>query len=75
MAARWIERRFERLIWKSRLISIVPVVLSLLGSVGCFVIGAVEDFNAFLVIMRLPSRPRALRPKQSPRWWEGLITS
>ena len=33
------------------LISIVPVVLSLLGSVGCFVIGAVEVFNAFLVIM------------------------
>ena len=53
MAARWIERRFERLIWKFRLISIVPVVLSLLGSVGCFVIGAIEVFNAFLVIMRL----------------------
>ena len=30
------------------------MVLSLLGSVGCFVIGAVEVFNAFLVIMRLP---------------------
>ena len=28
MAARWIERRFERLIWKFRLISIVPVVLT-----------------------------------------------
>ncbi len=28
MVARWIERRFERLIWKFRLISIVPVVLS-----------------------------------------------
>ena len=52
MVARWIERRFERLIWKFRLISIVPVVLSLLGSVGCFVIGAIEVFNAFLVIMR-----------------------
>ena len=72
MAVQWIERRFERLIWKFRLNSIVPVVLSLLGSVGCFVIGAIELFNAFLVIMRLP---RALRPKPSPRWWEGLITS
>ena len=30
------------------------MVLSLFGSVGCFVIGAVEVFNAFLVIMRLP---------------------
>jgi len=37
MTARWIERRLERLIWKFRPISIVPVVLSLLGSVGCFV--------------------------------------
>ena len=46
MVARWIERRFERLIWKFRLISIVPVVLSLLGSVGCFVIGAIEVFGA-----------------------------
>ena len=62
MAARSIERRFECLIRKFRLISIVPEVLSLLGSVSCFVIGAVEVFNAFLVIMRLP-------------WWEGLITS
>ena len=48
MAARWIERRFERLIWKFRLISIVPVMLNLLGSVGCFVIGAVEAFMPFL---------------------------
>ena len=48
MAARWIERRFARLIWKFRLISIVPVVLSLLGSVGYFVIGAVEVFTLSL---------------------------
>ena len=63
MAARWIERRFERLIWKFRLISIVPVVLSLLGSVGCFVIGAVEVFNAFLVIMRLPFTTKSVAAK------------
>ena len=63
MAARWIERRFERLIWKFRLISIVPVVLSLLGSVGCFVIGAVEVFNAFLVIMRLPFAANSVAAK------------
>ena len=48
MAAGWIERRFERLILKFRLISIVPVVLSLLGSVGCFVIDAAEVFKASL---------------------------
>ena len=58
MAARWIERRFEWLIWKFRLISILPMVLSLLGSVGCFVIGAIEESNAFLVIMRVPLSPK-----------------
>ena len=63
MAARWIERRFERLIWKFRLISIVPVVLSMLGSVGCFVIGAIEVFNAFLVIMRLPFTTKSVAAK------------
>ena len=63
MAARWIERRFERLIWKFRLINIVPVVLSLLGSVGCFVIGAIEVFNAFLVIMRLPFSTKSVAAK------------
>ena len=63
MAARWVERRFERLIWKFRLISIVPVVLSLLGSVGCFVIGAIEVFNAFLVIMRLPFSTKSVAAK------------
>ena len=40
-------RRFERLIWSFRLVSIVPVVLSLMGSVGCFLVGA-----------RNPSGPR-----------------
>ena len=57
MAARWIERRFERLI------SIVPVVQSLVGSVGCFVIGAIEIFNAFLVIMRLPFTAKSVAAK------------
>ena len=63
MAARWNERRFERLIWKFRLISIVPVVLSLLGSVGRFVIGAAEVFNALLVIMRLPFTTKSVAAK------------
>ena len=63
MAAPWIERRLERLIWKFRLISSVPVVLSLLGSVGCFVIGAVQVFNDFLVIMRLPFTAKSIAAK------------
>ena len=63
MAAQWIERRFERLIWKIRLISIVPVVLSLPESVGCFVIGAIEVINAFLVIMRLSFTTKSVAAK------------
>ena len=30
-----VERRFESMIWKFRLITLVPVVMSLLGSVSC----------------------------------------
>ena len=71
MAAQWIERRLERLIWKFRLISIVPMVLSLHGSAGCLVIGAVEVFNAFLVIMRWLSLPRSLQARPSPRCRDG----
>ena len=48
---------------KFRLISIVPVVLSLPGSFGCFVIGAIEVFNAFLVITRLPFTPKNVAAK------------
>ena len=75
MTARWIELRFESLIKKFLLISIVPVVLSLLGDVGCFVIVAVEFFNAFLVIIRLPFTAKSVPPRPSFRWSEGLITS
>ena len=39
------------------------MVLSLPGSVGCFVIGAVEAFNAFLVIMRLPFTAKSIAAK------------
>ena len=63
MAPRWIERRFERLIWKFRLVSIVPVVLSLLGSVGCFVIGAFEVVSAFFVILRIPFSSQSFAAK------------
>ena len=41
-----LERRFERLIWRFRLVSIVPVLLSLMGSVGCFLVGAREILQA-----------------------------
>ena len=53
----------ERLIWKFRLISIVPVVLSLLVSVGYFVIGAIEVFNAFFLIIRMPFYSNSIAAK------------
>lgn len=41
-----LERSFERLIWQFRLITLIPVVMSLLGSVSCFVIGTYSEFSA-----------------------------
>ena len=33
------ESRFEHLLWRFRLVTILPVVMSLLGSVSCFILG------------------------------------
>jgi len=41
------EKSFEVLIWRFRLVSILPVVMSLLGSVGCFILGTAEELKAF----------------------------
>ena len=43
---RRLERSFERLIWHFRLVTLIPVVMSLLGSVSCFVIGTYAEFSA-----------------------------
>ena len=40
-----IERRFERLIWRFRLITLIPVVMSLLGSISCFAIGTYAEIS------------------------------
>ena len=40
-----IEQRFEALIWKFRLITLVPVVMSLLGSISCFAIGTYAELS------------------------------
>ena len=72
MAAQWIEQRFERLIWKFRLISIVPMVLNHLRSDSCFVIGAVEVFNDFLVIIRLPFTAKSVAAKSIDQMVGGV---
>ena len=72
MVARWVERRFERLIWKFRLISIVPVVLSLLGSVGCFVIGVFEVVSTLFVILRIPFRSQSFAAKTIAQMVGGI---
>ena len=38
-----LEVRFERLIWRFRLVTLVPVVMSLVGSVSCFIVGTNEE--------------------------------
>ena len=43
--SRRIEKRFEALIWKFRLITLVPVVMSLLGSISCFAIGTYAELS------------------------------
>ena len=48
------------------------MVLSLLGSVGCFVIGAIEVFNAFLVIMRLPFTTKSVAAKTIAQMVGGI---
>jgi len=40
-----LERRFESMIWKFLLITLVPVVMSLFGSVSCFVIGTYAEIS------------------------------
>lgn len=42
---RGVERRFESLIWKFRLITLVPVVMSLVGSISCFAIGTYAELS------------------------------
>jgi uncharacterized membrane protein YqhA len=44
-AASRLERSFERLIWNFRLITLIPVVMSLLGSVSCFVVGTYAELS------------------------------
>ena len=38
-----VERRFENAIWRFRLITLIPVVMSLMGSISCFVLGTYEE--------------------------------
>ena len=46
-----LERCFERLIWHFRLITLIPVVMSLLGSVSCFVIGTYAELSALNAVI------------------------
>ncbi len=41
-----IESNFERWLWRFRLISIIPVIMSLLGSISCFILGTQEELSA-----------------------------
>ena len=47
-----VERRFEALIWKFRLITLVPVVMSLLGSISCFAIGTYAELSVLSKVLQ-----------------------
>ena len=47
-----VEHRFESLIWKFRLITLVPVVMSLLGSVSCFAIGTYAELSVLRKVVQ-----------------------
>ena len=47
-----VERRFESLIWKFRLITLVPVVMSLFGSVSCFAIGTYAELSVLRKVLQ-----------------------
>ena len=41
-----IEEDFERWLWRFSLISIIPVLMSLLGSISCFILETQEELSA-----------------------------
>ena len=47
-----LERRFEALIWKFRLVTLIPVCMSLLGSLSCFVIGTYAEISVLKKVIR-----------------------
>ena len=47
-----LERKFEGLIWKFRLVTLIPVVMSLLGSISCFVIGTYAEISVLRKVFR-----------------------
>ena len=54
-----MERRFEALIWKFWLITLVPLVMSLLGSISCFAIGTYAELSVLRKGRRAASRTAA----------------
>ena len=46
------ERRFEDVIWRFRLITLLPVVMSLIGSVSCFVLGTYEELTVLAKVVQ-----------------------
>ena len=47
-----LERRFESLIWKFRLVTLIPVVMSLIGSISCFVLGTYAELSVLYKVVQ-----------------------
>jgi uncharacterized membrane protein YqhA len=52
MKRRRFEKIFEQWLWRFRFVTIIPVIMSLLGSVGCFVLGTQEEIKAYSLLLR-----------------------
>ena len=48
---RRFESSFEQLLWRFRLVTILPVLMSLLGAISCFFLGTVEELEVVEVIL------------------------
>ena len=46
-----LESRFETLLWKLRLVAILPVVMTALSSIATFILGTTETFHALQVML------------------------
>jgi uncharacterized membrane protein YqhA len=49
-----LELRLEKTLWSLRLMAILPVVMSLLSTAVCFVLGTVEILKAFHLLLNHP---------------------
>lgn len=66
-----LERRFERWLWRFRLIAIVPVIMSLISAAAAFVCGTLEILHSLKLLLIANRTRRAPSPSCWVSWWVG----